>query len=860
MKKRILSMLLTLLVVFSFMPPGNASASIDKTDAENATAFVESLIGSVTVAKENVTRAEFVGAMAKVFKLDTSVQYEQFFEDVSVSNEYASAIRQACELGWISYADAFRPTNAVTYSEAVKIAVSAMGYDDVAQAQGGYPTGYFWVANKIGITDRLSMTDDLTLTKDELMIFIENMMNAKIAKLVGNGIMTTYSTEETLMKAYYDIYKIKGIIDATKHSSLTSETDEFPRDMISINGVSYYYDGYSDDYLGYNVHAYCRYDEETDVTKVVYLKFLNNEVYEYSTGEYSGFANGKIKFDVEDGKTTDSYKVEDAYTFVYNGKKMSDKSDITTLFKDGNGFIKLVDNDADGVIEVISLDDYKYIYVSEVDGETETIADNNSGENNVVLEDTEYVIYNENGEEVGFEDIKIGSVVAVAVSKDSKIAKLILCDGIVSGSPSSYGSDGIAVFDGVEYEESPYFKKYYGTSYNKNEGGVYYLGINNHIVAYSAVGTKMTYGYVIQAQETYGIDSTTKMKLLNDSGKVVVMELADRVMVDGVWKKSSQYDASVLIDTLIKYDTKDGKIKHIDTPEELTLEAMYKENSYDSMTKSDFPSTANGKYRNTGVCFENGYYVSKAVVFVIDTDDVEYGSKVGNYNYLESGETYTGEAMFYDIDGVGFAGAVVTTKDLGSALGASATNGSVIHSVTRAIDNEGEECYKVRLMTYQGLFKTYYMDYSLMPVKSSGKILGFGDIVKIIVDVNDTRILGVSVMYDGENMRVENSTYFDESTINNNNFRQGIVYNYNNNHIAYSNTQNTDGTYKFELSTLKYQSVNTTNLVTINREDETIRKGYQDDFKSYRDYEDKASRVVVMYNFGSCSGVFIYEN
>mgnify|MGYP003290807135 CR=1 FL=1 len=882
MKNRILSVILTMLLVFNFMPLGGNAAEPGKTEAEDATAFVSAVLGytaeesgvkqaetwihgaqtygSGNSADKAVTRAEFVSAMADLFKLPEKKETEYLFADVPPSNENASAIRQACELGWISKAEAFRPTNSITYPEVAKIAVVAMGYEEIAKAQGGYPTGYLSVAHKLGITDRLSFEEDITFTKAELMILIENMLNAKIAKIVGNGIMTTYNTEQTLMEVYYNIYKIKGVIDATKHSSLTSETAEFSRDMISINGENYYYGGFSDDLLGYNVIAYYHYNQELDRRSVVYLKLVENEVFEYSSEDYAGSTNGKLHFQDEFSTFSEKHILDNSYVIIYNGKKVTDKINLEKYLEDANGYIKLLDNDGDGYIDVLFIEDYKYIYVSEVDAETETIADFNSSANNVNLEETEYVIYdNSTMEEVGLEDIKIGSVIAAAMSKDKKVAKLLLCDEVLSGSPESYGSDGV-VFNGVEYDDSAYYKKYYATAYGKYEPGAYYVGIRNDIVAYSAVGTNLTYGYGIQVASDTGFDAVVKIKVLNDYGKVKIYELAERVMIDGVWKDDDKCGVDKLVNTLFKYALSNGKIKYIDTPKELTLENMFEESSYDSMNFSDFPATANGRYRSTGMAFENAYYVSKAVIFMIDEDDVEYGSRVGNYNYLETAENYSGNTLFYDIDGAGFAGAVVTTKPFGSALGASASNGSVIQSVSRAYDEEGEECYKIKLMTYQGYLKTYYMSDDLMPKKSSGKILGFGDIVKTIVDTNDARILGVNVMFDGEAMSVEDEERFKESTISNNNYRYGMIYNYNNNQISYSNTQNFDGSYVFDLSTLRYQSVNTTNLVTIDRENKTIRKGYQDDFKSYRDYEDKASRVVVMYNYTSSSGVFIYEN
>ena len=46
----------------------------------------------------------------------------------------------------------FGPEDPVTYEQAVKMIVSALGYDLVANNKGGYPTGYLAVASSEGIT------------------------------------------------------------------------------------------------------------------------------------------------------------------------------------------------------------------------------------------------------------------------------------------------------------------------------------------------------------------------------------------------------------------------------------------------------------------------------------------------------------------------------------------------------------------------------------------------------------------------------------------------------------------------------------------------------------------------------------
>ncbi len=866
MKNRILSIFLTMLLVFGSMPFVSADYKAENTRDEGAGDFVQTLVGDITVAKEEVSRAEFVGAMAKVFKLDTAEDFVQIYSDVPSSNNYAIYIQQAYKLGWISASDSgFRPNNTITYPEAVKIAVTAMGYEHIAQSKGGYPTGYLAVADNIGLLDGLSMTDDIEISKDELMIFVENMMNAKINKVIGTGIMTTYSSEETLMGHYYDVHKITGIINATEHSSLTSDTKEFPRQMISIDGKSFCTDIYGDDYLGYKVIAYWQYDKEQDINKIIYIRPCDNSVYEYTTDDYSGFNDGKIEFEDETTGKESKYKLALSYSFIYNGKKFSDKNVVADKLSSANGFIKLVDNDGDGLIDVLFLDDYKYIVVSETDAKTEYIADANSVKNSLKLEDVTYTIKDFDTQEfVEFESINVGSVVAVAMSADGSLAKLMVCNGFIDKSPTSYGSDGVFFGDKL-YEVSDYYNLYYNKKFNSNYSGVYYTGINDDIVAYSGLENIMRYGYVLDTdKDTTGFDTESKIKLINDSGAVNIYKLSKRVMVDGIWTDSKDYDEIFSLDeTLIKFGLCSGEIKYIDTAMDLTtFEQLYpieKPSVYNSMTKSTMPTaakyfTGSGSYVLQPTDGSKAYFMNKANVFMISAEDPEEKSYVGTYDCLVQNQNYTAtEIELYDVNEVGMTGAVICRKTT-NAYAQRVSNMWVVNSVSRALDSEGTECYKITLMTKEGFLKTYYMDYDLMP----SRVVAFGDIVKIKTDYSDERIIAMYPVFDGTNFKALDDEIFDTTLFASYGMRKGVVYEYMDNMISYADISYKSGDFNYD--NLKFNSVDSTNIVYIDREAKQIRKGYQDDFKSYRDYGTDASYIVILGSYGYCSGVFVYEN
>lgn len=866
MKKRILSLFLTAFIVFGSMPFVSADYKAESTRAEGAENFVQTLVGDITVAKEDVSRAEFVGAMAKVFKLDTAEDFVQIYSDVPSSNNYAIYIQQAYKLGWISASGSgFRPNNTITYPEAVKIAVVAMGYEHIAQSKGGYPAGYLAVAGNIGILDGLSMTEDIELSKDELMIFIENMLNAKINKVIGTGIMTTYSTDETLMERYYDVHKVSGIINATEHSSLTSDTKEFSRQMISIDGKNFCTDIYGDDYLGYKVVAYWQYDEEQDVNKIIYIRPYDNSIYEYTTDEYSEFSNGKIKFEDEETLKESKYKLALSYSFVYNGKKFSDKGDLANKLQNANGYIRLLDNNGDDLIDVLFLDDYKYIVVSETDVKTEYIADVNSVKNALKLEDVTYTIKDfETQELIDFESINTGAVVAVAMSADGSFAKLLVCNGFIDKSPTSYGSDGVFFGDEL-YEVSDYYNLYYNKKFNSNCGGVYYTGINGDIVAYSGLENIMRYGYVLDTdKDTTGFDAESKIKLINDSGAVYIYKLSKRIMVDGSWKDSKDYNEIFsLEETLIKFGLSNGEIKYIDTAMDLTtFEQLYpveKPSVYNSMTKSTMSVSAkyftgSGAYVLQPTDGSKAYFMNKANVFMISAEDPEEKSYVGTYDCLVQNQNYTAtEIELYDVNEVGMTGAVICHKTP-NAYAQRVANMWVVNSVSRVLDSEGEECYKITLMTKEGFLKTYYMDYDMMPSRQ----VGFGDIVKIKTDYSDERIIAMYSVFDGTQFKALDDEIFDTTLFASYGMRKGVVYEYMDNMVSYADIGYKSGNFNYD--NIKFNSVDTTNIVHIDRETKKIRKGYQDDFKSYRDFGADASYIVILGSYGYCSGVFVYEN
>lgn len=112
---------------------------------------------------KTITRAECSAVICRLMGVeDEALQSnsETIFDDVSSSSWAAGYVSTAADLGIIDgYGDRkFGPSDPVTYAQMAKMLLCAWGYQEEAEAQGGYPTGYLNIANELGIFDGLSVT------------------------------------------------------------------------------------------------------------------------------------------------------------------------------------------------------------------------------------------------------------------------------------------------------------------------------------------------------------------------------------------------------------------------------------------------------------------------------------------------------------------------------------------------------------------------------------------------------------------------------------------------------------------------------------------------------------------------------
>ena len=192
-----------------------------------------------------VTRAEItkmiVDALAERSSAEASTESTKF-ADVSADHWAKGYINQGVANGFIAgMSDTeFDPDANVTYVQAQKMLVSAIGYETYAQAQGGWPTGYKTYAASLDITKGISgITDSTELTRAQVAQMIDNAMDAPLCVIASwktewNGSKTPNlevrdgkegRAYETLFTEKHDAYKVYGRVTKTSKSG-SVDTDK----------------------------------------------------------------------------------------------------------------------------------------------------------------------------------------------------------------------------------------------------------------------------------------------------------------------------------------------------------------------------------------------------------------------------------------------------------------------------------------------------------------------------------------------------------------------------------------------------------------------------------------------------------
>lgn len=667
---------------------------------------------------ETVTRGDYVTYFMRLLNKDYEAG-ENLFTDVDDGDEFYDAANNAKSLGYFTGLE-FRPDDNINTEEALEMLERAMGYS--------VPLKHNSILSVASDMDLPLPANSEKMTFNEMTELFYAALHAPLMKYdISLGGTTTLEPEDdaTVLSEYYDIEIIEGIMTA---NGVTSIYKADSGDKITIDGTNYGDPNeMGKEYLGYNVRAYIDFTNDEEFGELKYIEEKKNTVVELEAEEIDQMNTRVTKITyTQSGKDKSvSKKIDENAKVIYNGRFYASYTAADLMPENGN--MKLIDNDEDGVFEVVHIWSYSTIYVDSFVNNTVYNKYSYSGAlSSLKVDEREAqidVLWD--GEKNKITDIKAGQILSAAVSKDKEYIKIEISKASVKGTLGGINTDERELLIDDEYYDYivPFGKEY--TNLELGRGYIFYLNFRGEIAAAEkSSANDYEYAYVFKISYQDG-EETADIKLFTQDGEWERYTVTDNVKIDGkrytpeelVYGKKGvacplysdgATDRQVV---QVKYDG--DTIKEIKTAEETT--------QYDRFNKK----TANLNYYGQNQSFSSLYYVnSQTVVFGIPSDTPEKTDAYMVAPSLTWDGAYTITAYGYDEYGDTDAFEIPITS---SNIGKSISNCIVLdkHKILNSDDTVVET-----LRCSFGMFEDFEIEFN----DTNQTNLKKGDLISLKVD------------------------------------------------------------------------------------------------------------------------------
>ena len=547
-----LLILMLLLQIFA-VPLGVTAASYEDIENESLAEMINTLSalkiwgdeGSNTKfnPKGNMTRTEYCDMIIRLLNISDVRAGEDttYFNDIEAGNTSSISIQTLYALGILnSYTDgSFQPDEPIKYNQAVTILCGALGYN--VYAVNG--VSHMSIAASKGLLRGVNAGENLNINREAIVKLIYNSLSADYMEQIQFGDKIEFSKSKNVLSVRHKIVKKTGKVTQNSFTGLTSES-RLTEGTVMIGGIIYNTgDTLASEFLGYYVNFYVREIEDSERDTLVYISksTQNNEL--------------TVKADFIDPETTSkslSYylssekdkiikaRISATADIIYNGVACSVYTD--NDFKPDEGSIRLLDADGDRVYETVFITSYKTYVVSMVDNKNDIIYDKYNNpplklyQNNYVIE--------KDGVPKKIGELAVWNVLSVAESKGDEAKRKVtisVSTTVVFGKISEVNTDGInageVLIDGIAY-------KYSKSCIKQAEIGTvanFYLTIEGKIIAYDSKTAPQddVYAYMIGASAGKKLGDKVKFKLFELNGKISVYDSTDKIVVDGISRKTN---------------------------------------------------------------------------------------------------------------------------------------------------------------------------------------------------------------------------------------------------------------------------------------------------------------------------------
>lgn len=436
---------------------------------------------------KNVTRAEFAKMVVEALgegAAASATTTSRFTDAANTTVHWAAGyIAQGVADGFINGYDdtTFGPDDSVTYEQAVKMLVAAIGYTTYAEKAGGYPSGYLSYGSSLKIINGVTVDSNSTaLTRSQCAVLINNATQAPLVVygdvtyggILGNVPLDTLVIKngqgadwQTLLTEKHDAYVVKGRVletsrtnDGLDDNEVTFQVeaaDNFDDKYYAKNGLDpetfdmYVGDTNAADMLFTYAEAVVQKDPDSDEWTILSIQpYGTSKTVEFAADDVADddsqypadqiITNGRMPvYKSATSSSTTKYDLDDDVKFYVNGVELpaTDANIVSYVIENKTGTVTLVDSteeastSTDGKYDYILVDYYLDAVVDMVQESSTDVkvyfksADQGLGSKltwDPEDEDTTVTFTDAEGNDVNYADLAEYDVLSIAYNVDSK--------------------------------------------------------------------------------------------------------------------------------------------------------------------------------------------------------------------------------------------------------------------------------------------------------------------------------------------------------------------------------------------------------------------------------------------------------
>ena len=685
--------------------------------------------------ENTVTRAEFAKMVVEALGAGSEAASSTDTKFVDAKGHWAAGyIEVGVAKAFINGYDekTFGPDDQVTYAQAVKMLVAAIGYETYASQQGGWPSGYLAYGSELDIIAGVTgVANDTALTRAQCAVLIYNTLKAPICKVDGyeqnykgewvpklvemNG---TGAAWQTLLTTKHDAFVVKGRVMDTDMKEgtvdyLVEAAENF--DKLYVTG-GYYVSGMAPvamtattmyagttnaaEMLFTYSEAIVQKDEDTsEYTIVAITPYGAAKTVEFAAKDIAAVASATpytIDVKKENSNKTTTYKLNDGVKVYVNGELSTDGlADAALTAANVRGTVVLVDKtdvgstSTDGKYDFVMVDKYLVAQVSDVrvkNDEVTVVTDTASVRINwsLVDEDTASVVFYKDGAEISYEDVKEDDVILVKRDSTGDWFEVYVSDKTVSGTAtgkSTTAGKEYLLVDGTKYEfDNPSEI----ATMDLNADYVLSLDYAGYVYTWEQGETTNNVGIVVGMYTKAG-EETPTVRMIDANGEIVTYEAKTLQGAKDIVKAITGTEGTTLSKPANAAEAAERVIEYTISSDKIVLKG------------TDNVAPVNAGSGNDAVAYKastsklGGYTIDATATKILDLDAYLRGGDVAVFDAANFEDEGDYKAWIYDRNAkTGVHGLVILTSGTTSLKATSAL--AVVTASGSVTDVDGVSC------------------------------------------------------------------------------------------------------------------------------------------------------------------------